>query len=384
MKGDGERMVSSPSASPESPPALPPERLAHEHEKALAALRERVKELDCLYAITRLSQRRDLSLDEVLSGVAEIVARAWQHPEVACARVVVGGRTFATPGFRRPVSRQSSPVVVDGERIGRIDVGYREERPACDEGPFLREERVLLDAVAEHLARIIASRQAEERLHELSRELIKAQETERQRIARELHDNVAQELSMLRMGIEALPNLLAGSCDEAAAQARDFSARLGGAIASLRDLSYDLLPPALDQLGLAETAFRLCESFSARHGIEVAFFADGMQGVRTSFETHINLYRILQEALANARRHSGAKLVTVKLISSYPDIILRVEDNGAGFDPDIRQGQALAEKRMGLWSMRERARLLGGRLTIRSKPGAGTRIVAEAPLSGTP
>jgi|GEM_PF-5229102 len=104
-----------------------PGRLAAEHAQALAALRERVKELDCLYDITRLSQRQDLTLGDMLAGVAQIVARAWQYPEVTCARVVVGGRAFATQNYRRPKSRQSSPVSVRGERIGRVEVGYLEE-----------------------------------------------------------------------------------------------------------------------------------------------------------------------------------------------------------------------------------------------------------------
>ena len=346
-------------------------RLAMEHEKALAALHERIKELDCLYDITRLSQRQDLSLDEI--------------PEITCARVVVGGRKHASRNWRRPVSRQTSPVTVRGERIGRIEVGYLEERPVSDEGPFLREERHLIDAVAEHLARIIEAKQAEERLRELSRELIKAQEDERQRIARELHDNVAQELSMLRMGLESLAETVENGEDPGiSATVRDYGARLGAAITSLRDLSYDLLPPALDQLGLAETAFRLCEEFAARHGLEVDFFADGMESSLCAFETRINLYRILQEALHNARRHGQARRITVRLLASHPSVILRVEDDGRGFDPAHRLPEALAEKRMGLWSMRERARLLGGRLTIRSKAGAGTRVVAEAPCAPQP
>ncbi len=371
---------SSPPAPCSGLPGCNAARLAEEHEKALAALHERIKELDCLYDITRLSQRHDLALDELLDGVAGIVARAWQHPEITCARVVVGGRKHATPNWKRPASRQSSPITAHGERIGRIEVGYLEERPACDEGPFLREERHLIDAVAEHLARIIEAKQAEERLRELSRELIKAQEDERQRIARELHDNVAQELSMLRLGLESLGEARDGAAT-GAQTVHDLCARLGAAITSLRDLSYDLLPPALDQLGLAETAFRLCEEFAARHGVEVDFFADGMQAAQCGFKTRINLYRILQEALANARRHGQAKRITVRLLASHPSVILRVEDDGRGFDPASRLPEALGEKRMGLWSMRERARLLGGRLTIRSKPGAGARVKVEAPCA---
>lgn len=353
--------------------------LKAEHGQALRALRERVKELDCLYAITRLAGGEGISQHELFQGVAEIVAMSWQYPEITCAKIVACGSTYVTANYRRTRWRQSSPLVAHGERAGRIEVGYLEERPALDEGPFLKEERNLIDAVAERLSRIIEAKRTEEHVRVLSRELIKAQECERQRIARELHDNVAQELSMQRMGLEALlaetPASLAGSRDRLAGM----SARLAASVAAVRDLAYDLLPPGLEQLGFVATVFRHCEEFSARHGIRVDFFADGMDGLGLDFETQINLYRIIQEALANARRHSKATQVLVRLVASFPHILLRVEDNGCGFDVEARVTQARREKRMGLWSMQERARLLGGRLAIRSKPGSGTRLVAEIP-----
>lgn len=352
-------------------------------ETVLVALRERVKELNCLYELTRLSQRHDLALDDILSGAGPLVARAWQFPEVAWAKVTVGGKHFATAEARRPVARQSSPLRVHGEVVGRVEVGYLEVRPPRDEGPFLREERHLLDAVADHLGRIIEARKNEEQLRQLSRELIKAQETERRRIARELHDEVAQTLSMTRLSLDALPDLIDADADgrrRAGDTVRECSSRLGTAITALRDLAYDLLPPALAQLGLAETAFRLCEERAARHGVSIVFSADGMEAVRLPFETSVNLYRVLQEALTNACRHGRCDAVTVRLIASHPHCLLRIEDDGQGFEPTVRLAQALAEKRMGLWSMRERIRLLGGRLTIRSRPGKGTRVTAEVPI----
>jgi len=367
--------------SPEGDAATP---LETEHARTLAALRERIKELDCLYEITRLAQRQDLVLDDILAGVCDIVARAWQYPEIAWARTTLGGRVHSTKNVCQPVSRQSSAVKAHGEIVGRIEVGYLEKCPKCDEGPFLREERHLLDAVADHLGRIIEARNNEERLRVLSHELIKTQENERQRIARELHDDVAQELSMARMGLDRLPGLLtvSGLCDTEGVLAgvRECSSRLGSAITSLRDLAYDLLPPALDQLGLAEAAFRLCEELSARHGVEVDFSADGIEALRLDFETSINLFRVLQEALANACRHAKCSHIMVRLVASHPTLILRIRDDGRGFDVQSRLPQALAEKRMGLWSMRERIRLLGGRVTIRSRPGHGVLIKAEVPV----
>jgi len=356
-----------------------------EYARTLAALRERVKELDCLYAITRLSQRHDLAPDALLSGVAAILVRAWQYPEIARARVSVDGREARSHRGGRPVSRQTSPVLVDGEPAGEIEIAYLEARPPCDEGPFLAEERHLLNAVADHLGRIVAARKAGERLRELSRELIRAQEAERQRIARELHDGAAQDLSGLRLALDALAGRLESgrSADPRAlaATVRELGAGLGQSIASLRDLSYDLLPPALAQLGLAETVNRLCQDYAARHGLVVECYADGLEAGSRNFETDINVFRVVQEALANACRHAAATCVTVRLVASYPNLIVRVRDNGRGFVPETRLPEALAAKHMGLWSMGERVRLLGGTLRIRSKPGQGTSIVAEVPLA---
>ncbi|MFU2207155.1 sensor histidine kinase [Solidesulfovibrio sp. C21] len=363
------------TAGPESAP-----------EEVTAALRERVKELDCLYEITRLSQRHDLALDDILSGVGGIVARAWQYPEIASVKLTIGGRGFATPAARRPVAKQSSPIRVHGEAVGHIEVGYQGKRPPCDEGPFLREERHLLDAVADHLGRIIEARENEERLRRLSQELLKAQEHERQRIARELHDDVGQTLSVTRMHLEGLLPLLGASDQDGARCVREkvqeCSTRLGTAIMALRDLAYNLLPPALTQLGLAETACRLCQELSARHGVAIAFSADGMEALHMPFETSINLYRVLQEGLANACRHGRCSNISVRLVASYPHCLLQISDDGQGFDPETRLPQALAEKHMGLWSMGERIRLLGGRFTLRARPGKGVRIKVEVPVEG--
>ncbi len=359
---------------------MPPQAPA---SATLAALHERVKELDCLYAITRLSQRGDLSLDDILAGVCDIVARAWQYPEVACVSVEVGNLSFATERGRLPMDRQVAAIRVEGEALGRIEVGYLEARPACDEGPFLREERHLLDAVAGHLGRIVESRRDGERLRRLSRELLKGQEHERQRIARELHDDVAQVLSSTRLRLEALlATQTAAPGDARAAETlAACSASLGAAIGSLRNLAYGLLPPALDQLGLTEAARGLCEEYAERHGLRIDFAANGMDTARLSFETGINLYRVLQEALANACRHAAASRISVRLIASHPHCLLRVADDGRGFDAAARMPRALSEKRMGLWSMRERMRLVGGTLRLRTSPGRGTTVTAEVPVA---
>lgn len=349
------------------------------HRKTVRALRERVKELNCLYSITRFSQREDLSTAELVKGIAEQVRESWQYPEVTCARVQAEGEEYRTAGYKDSPWVQTAVVSVRGEEVGVVEVRYLKLCPPCDEGPFLNEERHLIDAVADLLSQIVEARRIKAQVRRLSRELIKAQESERQRIARELHDKTAQDLSLLKIELEALDArhgpLPVGARDHV----NHLLGQTSSIISEIRNISYALLPPDLEHLGLASAAFRLCEEFTARHGVEIEFSADGMHSLKLGFETQINLYRIIQEALTNIRKHSGAKRARVLLVASHPSIILRIEDAGAGFDSGAEFSGESGAKRMGLLSMRERARLIGGRLDIRSWPGKGTRIVLEAP-----
>ena len=112
------------------------------------------------------------------------------------------------------------------------------------------------------------------------------------------------------------------------------------------------------------------------------FSCEGLDALGMDFEAQINLYRIVQEALTNIRRHAGATRVRVLLVATHPSLILRVEDDGTGFDPSARPTEDGEHARMGLLSMRERARLLGGTFGLRSRPGGGTRIKVEIPVPG--
>jgi len=127
-------------------------------------LRERVKELNCLYSISKLIQAADLSLHEILRGTLERIPPAWQYPEVTVARIVLDGHTYETPGFRETIWKQSCDIRVLTETAGALEVYYLEERPREDEGPFLKEERKLLEAIAEQLGRVIERIRAEQAL----------------------------------------------------------------------------------------------------------------------------------------------------------------------------------------------------------------------------
>jgi PAS domain S-box-containing protein len=127
-------------------------------------LRERVKELNCLYEISKLIQGVDLSLSEIVGGTLERIPPAWQYPEITCARIVLDDQVYETPGFRETAWKQSCDIRVRAETAGALEVYYLEERPGEDEGPFLKEERSLLEAIAEQLGRAVERIQAEQAL----------------------------------------------------------------------------------------------------------------------------------------------------------------------------------------------------------------------------
>jgi signal transduction histidine kinase/CheY-like chemotaxis protein len=133
-------------------------------------LGERVKELNCLYGISRLVERPDISLDEILQGTVELIPPSWQYPEITCARILVGGREFKTESCRETPWKQANDILVYGERVGSLEIFYLEERPTIDEGPFLKEERSLIDAIAERLGRIIERNRGQDALREALQE----------------------------------------------------------------------------------------------------------------------------------------------------------------------------------------------------------------------
>ena len=150
-------------------------------------------------------------------------------------------------------------------------------------------------------------------------------------------------------------------------------------ITAVRDLSYDLRPPGMDQLGLVRTVYQYCEDFSEKNNVDVDLYTAGMKDLKLDFDTEINLYRLIQEGLNNIKKHAQAGKVVIRLVASSPNIILRIEDNGKGFDVKHRLARSLKEKRMGLSSMEERVSLLGGSMKIKSRPSKGTKIFIEVP-----
>lgn len=137
-------------------------RIEDELRKINWALGERMKELRCLYGINEITEQPDVTIEQIMERVLTLIPPAWQHTEVTCARITIDGKTFQSDGFRETIWRQSADIKVAGESAGSVEVFYLNDMPEFEEGPFLKEERDLIDAIAYKLSRIFEQKSMEE------------------------------------------------------------------------------------------------------------------------------------------------------------------------------------------------------------------------------
>ncbi len=225
---------------------------------------------------------------------------------------------------------------------------------------------------------ITAEKTAEDRIRSLSRRLLRARETERRNLSWDLHDRVAQDLSTLKMGIDVIKGEEKRVDSSLSGEMVRLSRLVQQCIDSVRGISAELLPAGLETLGLVETVRKLCIDFERQTGVRVDFLATGVDRVPFDMEAQISLYRIVQESLANIRKHAGASRVEIRLLASFPHVLLRIRDDGRGFDPAAREITQDGEH-MGIWSMQERAGVAGGDFHLTSRPAEGTCITVEIP-----
>ena len=139
-------------------------RVEKELEQVSHSLGERIKELNCLYSISKLRERTDFSLEDILQAIVDLIPPAWQYPEITCARIIFDGYEFTTTNYKNSRWKLTRDIKVYSERVGTLEVCYLEEKSELDEGPFLREERNLIDAIAERIAKFIEREWAEDEI----------------------------------------------------------------------------------------------------------------------------------------------------------------------------------------------------------------------------
>jgi PAS domain S-box-containing protein len=223
---------------------------------------------------------------------------------------------------------------------------------------------------------ITLRKQAEDALRSLSRRLVEVQEIERRGIARELHDHIGQELTGLKLFLEMVSRL---PPQQVKARLSEAQVSINELVSRVQDLSLDLRPAMLDDLGLVPALLWHFERFTGQTGVRVAFKHRGMQR-RFAPEIETAVYRIVQEGLTNVARHAGVVETTVRLLLNKGVLGVYIEDEGIGFDTDAAFARGTSS---GLTGMQERATLLGGQFEIISAPGAGTLLVAKFPTSSS-
>ncbi len=363
--------------------------------RAQAALRERVKELTCLYGIDQIRERRDVSLAESLQGIASLLPPAWLYPAIACARIKHDGTVYAAPGYRDGPHRLAADIVVRNQTRGVVEVVYVEPRPTLDEGPFLREERRLIDAVANQVGVMIERRHADEERARLETQLRHA---DRLATIGQLAAGVAHELN------EPLGNILgfaqlAGKAPSLPQAAADDIGKVVTAALHAREIVSKLMlfarqkMPARGQVKLnelAESGLYFLESRCAKAGISVVRRLD--PGLPEIAADAGQLHQVLVNLVVNATQATPAGgTITITTERSGENVVLTVADTGAGMTDEVLSrvfvpffttkgvGEGTG---LGLSVVHGIVTAHDGRIEVESKPGQGARFRVLLPIAG--
>jgi len=210
--------------------------------------------------------------------------------------------------------------------------------------------------------------------------VIKAQEEERRRVAREIHDGPAQSMSNVVLKAEICERLIDINLDQARSELQNLKKIVRESLKDVRRIIYDLRPMSLEDLGLLPTLQKYVESFSMETGIDVSFHRRGLDMVIDNKNLNLTIFRVVQEALNNIRKHSEAKTAEVRVEFTPVSIALKISDKGKGFDTNrIKVEKDDHSGGFGLFSMKERIELMNGTMEVSSQPGKGTVVKVVLP-----
>lgn len=354
-------------------------------------LQERVKELTALHQASEILQDDDQDITALLKKIAAIIPPAWQYPEVTMTRLSFDGLMVTSDFFAETSWKQDATFETNLGKKGSVEVFYREFCSLESEGPFLLEERNLIDSLTKMLkgyfnrremkGELVRSNQElESRVQQrtkslcrLTSKLLRVEENQRRAIAEDLHDHIGQTLAMMRFKLKELQNLavrqdLGGHVDS-------LIALIEKTITYTRTLTVELSPPILYELGVVAAVEWLVEQVNEKYAMRISFVHDVIERP-LSDDVKIALFKSVNELLMNVVKHAGTAQAEVRVEYAGDEIVVSVTDEGKGFDMgDEAQG---SKNCFGLFSVRERLAYLGGGLNIASRRGGGTRAVVTA------
>jgi len=303
-----------------------------------------------------------LSAEVMLSGEPIIIDDYPNYPRAIPEFVQAGVKSIV-----------GVPIVNRDRTFGTMAIMTEERQKS-----FSERDVAILTGIGRQAGIAVENSYLYENLRYYARRITQAQENERKRIARELHDDTIQSLIALSRRLEGLATSEEQLPNGASARIHDLWQQTGEMVRRVREFSQNLRPSVLDDLGLLPTLEELTSDMERQVGLETEFHASGERR-RLSSEVELTIFRIAQEALSNVRRHSKATKVTTTVELADTAVRLRIEDDGVGFRPPKLTDDLRAEDGLGLIGMHERARLLGGSLHIESVQGEGTIVIAEIP-----
>ena len=224
-----------------------------------------------------------------------------------------------------------------------------------------------------------ALRESEHTLRFLSTRLFEAQEQERSRLSKELHDQLGHDLVLLKSQVHSIEKQMEVHQEILKKGCENVITAIEQIIENVRRISRDLMPSILEDLGLFASLQWLVENFSKQHAIDVSLDMEDIDHL-FSREIQVNLYRVVQETFTNVYKHAGARNVSVEVKKEGGQIFFAVKDDGKGFELNKVMNRKYNEKGVGLMAMKERMLMIGGSLEVRSQPGDGTTITFKAPI----
>ena len=360
--------------------------------KSEHALQERVKELTCLYSLSKLAEQPEISLEKLLQGIVELFPPAWQYPEITSGRIILDGKTYLSTDFKAGKDILSADIIENGVNRGVVDVIYTEEMPELDEGPFLQEERTLIDAIAKQIGTIVERKQTEEDKERLQKQLRHA---DRLATIGQLSAGVAHELNEPISSILGFAQLIEKN-PKLPKQTKQDLEKITKASLHAREVVKKLMifarqmPPQKTRVNLNQVVkegLYFLESRCAKEGIEVVRFLP--PNLPEIIADPSQMTQVLVNIVVNAiQAMPNGGILRIMTEDSGKNILLSIEDTGFGMSEkvkrkiflpffttkDIGQGTGL-----GMAVVHGIIAAHGGNIEVESKVGCGTKFEIRLP-----